>query len=131
MNKRFQVVCGLLGFKTLEDFSVGLGLHPTYLSQVIKKGINPRFAKRLTEKFPRVNLVYLEKGEGEPLLPEGAFDVSDIQRAGKVQMVVDLLQRLDPENLKIIMEGIEKFRGTSHFIRFTEADSENRKPKKK
>lgn len=131
MNKRFQVVCGLLGFKTLEDFSVGLGLHPTYLSQVIKKGINPRFAKRLTEKFPRVNLVYLEKGEGEPLLPEGAFDVSDIQRAGKVQMVVDLLQRLDPENLKIIMEGIEKFRGTSHFIRFTEADSENQKPKKK
>ena len=77
------------------------------------------------------NLVYLEKGEGEPLLPEGAFDVSDIQRAGKVQMVVDLLQRLDPENLKIIMEGIEKFRGTSHFIRFAETGSENQKPKKK
>ena len=131
MNQRFQVVYHLLGFKTAADFAAALGMHPTYLNQIYTNGINPRFAKRLTEKFPRVNLVYLETGEGEPLLPEGAFDVSDIQRAGKVQMVVDLLQRLDPENLKIIMEGIEKFRGTSHFIRYTETGSENRKPKKK
>ena len=131
MNKRFQVVSRLLGFDNLEEFSAALGIHKTYIYQICSNGLNPQFIKKLSAKFPRVNLVYLEKGEGEPLLPEGAFDVSDIQRAGKVQMVVDLLQRLDPENLKIIMEGIEKFRGTSHFIRFTEADSENRKPKKK
>jgi len=135
MNKRFQVISSLLGFKTLEDFSEALGFSRKYLSILIPRGLNPRFTKRLTENFPRVNLVYLETGEGEPLLPDGVFDVSDIQRAGKVQMVVDVLQQLDAQNLSVILEAVEKFKDTPHYRRdFPEESPEprkNGKPEKK
>ena len=138
MNKRFQIVCGLLGFKTLEDFSVGLGFHPTYLSQVIKKGLNPRFSKRLTAAFPRVNVNYLETGAGDPLLPEGAFDPSDIERAGQVKMIVSVLNQLDPPTLRVILSAIEKFKDSPHYRRIDSADEEKpdnsekkRGPKKK
>ena len=53
MNKRFQVISALLGFKTLEDFSEELGFSRKYLSILIPRGLNPRFTKRLSEKFPR------------------------------------------------------------------------------
>lgn len=131
MNKRFQVISSLLGYKTLEDFSEALGFSRKYLSILIPRGLNPRFTKRLTENFPRVNLVYLETGEGEPLLPDGAFDVSDIQRAGKVQMVVDVLQQLDAQNLSVILEAVEKFKDTPHYRRdFPEEKPESRKNEK-
>lgn len=135
MNKRFQVLSRLLGFKTLEDFSAALGQNRTYIYTIIRKGLNPRFTKRLTENFPRVNLVYLETGEGEPLLPEGAFDVSDIQRAGKVQMIVEVLSKLDAQNLSVILEAVEKFKDTPHYRREfpveTPESKKSEKPEKK
>lgn len=133
MNKRFQAVSRLLGFQTLQDFSAALGFYPSYLSQVINAGLNPRFIKRLSEKFPRVNINYLETGEGDPLLPEGAFDPSDIERAGQVKMIVSVLNQLDPPTLRVILSAIEKFKNSPHYRRIDPdpADEKTGNPEKK
>lgn len=131
MNKRFQAVSRLLGFQTLQEFSAALGFYPSYLSQVINTGLNPRFIKRLTEKFPRVNINYLETGAGDPLLPEGAFDPSDIERAAQVKMIVSILDQLDPPTLRVILAAIEKFKNSPHYRRMDPAENADEKPEKK
>lgn len=124
MNKRFQVISRLLGFDTLEDFSDSLGVHNTYIYQICRNGLNQRFIKKLSEKFPRVNINYLETGAGDPLLPEGAFDPSDIERAGQVKMIVSVLNQLDPPTLRVILSAIEKFKDSPHYRRIDSADEE-------
>ena len=131
MNKRFQAVSRLLGFQTLQEFSAALGFYPSYLSQVINSGLNPRFIKRLSEKFPRVNINYLETGAGDPLLPEGAFDPSDIERAGQVKMIVSILNQLDPPTLRVILSAIEKFKDSPHYRRLDPADEKSDSSEKK
>ena len=131
MNKRFQVLSRLLGYGTIGEFSAAIGVNKTYLYYICANGLNPQFSKKLLEKFPRVNLVYLETGEGDPLLPDGAFDVSDIQRAGQVQLIVDILQKLDPPTLRIILEAIEKYKDTPHYRRLDPADEKPEKKSKK
>lgn len=131
MNKRFQVISRLLGFDTLEDFSDSLGVHNTYIYQICRNGLNQRFAKKITEKFPRVNINYLETGEGDPLLPEGAFDPSDIERAGQVKMIVSVLNQLDPPTLRVILAAIEKFKNSPHYRRMDPAENVDEKPEKK
>lgn len=122
MKTRFSALIRVLGFKKDGDFTDALGIHRTYLSQIYRKGLNPRFVRRLLEKFPRVNINYLETGAGEPLLPEGAFDPSDIERAGQIKLILSILDQLDPPTLKVILDAIEKFKNSPHYRRITPAD---------
>lgn len=138
MKIRIKALYRLLGYDKASDFAAALGVHPSYLSQVINNGLNQRFIKKLSEKFPRVNINYLETGAGDPLLPEGAFDPSDIERAGQVKMIVSVLNQLDPPTLRVILSAIEKFKDSPHYQRLDSADEEKpdnsekkRGPKKK
>lgn len=115
INHRFKILYGMLGFVSADEFTAALGIHRTYLNQIYTNGLNPRFEKRLKTKFPRINLDYLKTGEGDPLLPEPLPGEEDIQRAGQVQLVVDILKKLDPPILDIILEGIEIYRQSPHF----------------
>lgn len=115
MKSRLQKIYHLLGFQSAATFASSLGVHPTYISQIYTNGLNSSFEKKLKTKFPRINLEYLRTGEGDPLLPEPLPDEADIQRAGQVQLVVDILEKLDGPTLDIILEAIEKFRQSPHF----------------
>lgn len=116
MKKQLQKIYHLLGFQNAADFAAALGVHHTYISQIYTNGLNPSFEKKLKARFPRINLDYLRTGKGDPLLPEPLPAEEDIQRAGQVQLVVDILKKLDPPILDIILEGIEIYRQSPHFM---------------
>ncbi|MBR5626371.1 MAG: hypothetical protein IKW74_01960 [Thermoguttaceae bacterium] len=116
LKTRLPIVYRLLGFQKAEDFAAAIEAHPTYISQIYKNGLNPSFERRLTDHFPEINLEYLRTGKGEPLLRETTPEEERIRRDAQVEMVVDILKRLEEPALSSVLEEIERYRKSDHFL---------------
>lgn len=109
MKSRFQKLAKSLGCKRVSGLARELGVDPSYLTKLYKKGVlNAKFRENLTARFPQANLEYLETGIGEPLLPEPP-ETEESRREKLIGSITEVLAALDEPARQVIFESIRRY----------------------
>ena len=109
MIRRFKILSQALGFRNKSKLAAALGVSPSYLSQLAKRGLlNEKFRENLRNRFPNANLDYLEFGTGEPLLPEEP-ETPEEHRQRLVDAIRDILDLLDPPARQVVLDAISGY----------------------
>lgn len=110
MKRRLMTVSRELGFKNLSKFAEALGVVPSYFSQLFKAGkLNKKFVENLKARFPEVNIEYLEKGEGEVLLPRPETN-EETRRERLIKAIQSVIDELDEGTREIVMDAIKEYK---------------------